>query len=325
MDACYQGDEEIILYLMDCGADIAIRNSFGQSALEYIMIGKSRKKHDLLRQLGRSASQPQLNQALLHAFNTSKEFCPILVQCGADPRDVGLETEHYLSHLHTSELLDSQTEPSEPVPGNPTQRVGDIDPDNQHIEIAHRFSTESSPQRTWERRESDDRLLTRLACVCSRDEYRRTDAWFLVGRAIVLIVRLGPIDMCTYVVHPTWCIHVTALQDVSDPQSRIPNIKVLDSRGFKRRKYGWKNIKNIVGVVSMGDLTENFHQRAPRTYLKIEWTEIEPTDHALCPGGCSWVTRTEIIKMMGRSLASRKIAEAWNNQTARYAQWERRS
>jgi hypothetical protein len=139
------------------------------------------------------------------------------------------------------------------------------------------------------------------------------------------IVRLGPIDMCTYIFHVTWCIHVTALQEVSDPKSRIPNIKVIDSRGFKRRKYGWKNIKTIVGVVSMGDLTENFHQRAPRTYLKIEWTEIEPTDHALCPGGCSWVTRAEIIKMMGRSLASRKIAEAWNNQTARYAQWERRS
>jgi hypothetical protein len=310
---------------MDCGADIAIRNSFDQSALESIMMGNSQRKHDLLQQLGCSASQPQLDQALLHAFNTSKEFCPILVRCGADPQNVDLETEHFLSNLHTSELVGSQTEPSEPVQNNSTSCVGDIDRDNQHIEIPHQFSRESSSQRTWERRENDDSLLTRLGCVCAKDEYRQTDAWCIVGRAIMQIVRLGPIDMCTYVVHPTWCIHVTALQDVSDPQSRIPNIKVLDSRGFKRRKYGWKNIKNIVGVVSMGDLTENFHQRAPRTYLKIEWTEIEPTDHALCPGGCSWVTRTEIIKMMGRSLASRKIAEAWNNQTARYAQWERRS
>jgi hypothetical protein len=59
------------------------------------MLGESQKKHDLLQQLGCSASQPQLDQALLHAFNTSKEFCPILVRCGA-----ALETEHFLSNLH---------------------------------------------------------------------------------------------------------------------------------------------------------------------------------------------------------------------------------
>jgi hypothetical protein len=144
MDACYQGDETIIAYLMDCGADIAIRNSFHQSALEYIMIGDSQKKHDLLRQLGRSASQTQLNQALLHAFDTSKEFCPILVQCGADPRDVGLETEHYHSNLDTSELLDNQTEPFEPAPNNPTRRVGDIDGDNQHLVLREHGNGETA-------------------------------------------------------------------------------------------------------------------------------------------------------------------------------------
>jgi hypothetical protein len=124
MDACYQGEETIIVYLMDCGADIAIRNSFDQSALESIMMGNSQRKHDLLQQLGCSASQTQLDQALLHAFNTSKEFCPTLVLCGADSQNVGLETEHFLSNLRTSEIVGCQPEPSEPVPNNSTWRVG---------------------------------------------------------------------------------------------------------------------------------------------------------------------------------------------------------
>jgi hypothetical protein len=210
----------------------------------------------------------------------------------------------------TSELVDSQIEPSEPVQNNSISCVGDIHRDNQHIEIPHQFSRESSSQRTWERRENDDSLLTLLGCVCAKDEYRQTDAWCIVGRAIMQIVSLGPIDMCTYIFHATWCIHVTALQEISDPKSRIPNIKFIDSCGFKRRKYGWKNIKSIVGAVSMGDLTENFHQLAPRTYLKIEWTEIEPTDHALCPDGYSWVTRTEIIKMYGQSKNCRGLEQS---------------
>jgi hypothetical protein len=44
MDACFQGDEEVILYLMSTGADIAARNSFDSSALEYIMLGNCQKK-----------------------------------------------------------------------------------------------------------------------------------------------------------------------------------------------------------------------------------------------------------------------------------------
>jgi hypothetical protein len=44
------------------------------------------------------------------------------------------------------------------------------------------------------------------------------------------------------------------------------------------------NIKSIVGVVSMGDPTKNLHSRAPRSYVKIEWDGIEPTDHALSRG-----------------------------------------
>lgn len=76
MDACYQGDETIIVYLMDCGADIAIRNSFHQSALEYIMIGNSQKEHDLLRQLGRSASQPQMIS--IPQRNSARFWCSVV-------------------------------------------------------------------------------------------------------------------------------------------------------------------------------------------------------------------------------------------------------
>lgn len=82
-------------------------------------------------------------------------------------------------------------------------------------------------------------------------------------------------------------------------------------------------IKSIVGVVSMGDPTKNLHSRALRTYVKIEWDGIEPTDHALCPGGYSWTTRSGIIKIMGHSLTSQKIEEAWNNQVDRFGQWTR--
>jgi ankyrin repeat protein len=70
---CCQGDEEINLYLLDCGAVVAVRNFFDLSALEFIKLENCQKKYDLLQRLGYSAGRPQLDTALLYAFNTAKD------------------------------------------------------------------------------------------------------------------------------------------------------------------------------------------------------------------------------------------------------------
>jgi hypothetical protein len=90
MDACYRGDERVISCLIDYGADVAMRNNCDVSALECIMMGESERKVEILRRLASFANRPQLNKSLSYAFNSSKEFCLILVQCGADPEHVGL-------------------------------------------------------------------------------------------------------------------------------------------------------------------------------------------------------------------------------------------
>jgi ankyrin repeat protein len=114
MDACYRGDEKVISCLINYGADVTIRNNFDVSALEYIMIGESESKVNMLRRLAYFADRPQLNKSLSYAFNTSKEFYPILLQYSADPEYTSLlnkESKKPTDIIEGRERLQSETEP----------------------------------------------------------------------------------------------------------------------------------------------------------------------------------------------------------------------
>lgn len=59
--------------------------------------------------------------------------------------------------------------------------------------IPYRLSRGISPQRIRERRESHGIPLTPLGCVCTKDEYRQTDGWCVVGKelgSLYALVRL---------------------------------------------------------------------------------------------------------------------------------------
>jgi hypothetical protein len=121
------------------------------------------------------------------------------MQCGSDPQGVGLDKEPYFSSLTRPELVESQTKPSLLGSDDFARCVRDSYLESQHLEIPYRLSMGISPQRIRERRESYGIPLTPLGCVCTKYEYRQTDGWCVVGKGARVIVRLGPIDMCTYI------------------------------------------------------------------------------------------------------------------------------
>ncbi|GLA79020.1 hypothetical protein AtubIFM55763_001433 [Aspergillus tubingensis] len=137
-----------------------------------------------------------------------------------------------------------------------------------------------------------------------------------------LIVRYGPKQACKYLIQSGKEHSFDGLQQVSDPESRLCSIMERDKRGKLRRRYGPENIEGIVGVAILERPPKTKSSKAPTTYVKLKWTNIEEEDKHLCRGGTNWITRTDLIELTNEELATSKITETWEKQEARYNNWE---
>jgi hypothetical protein len=173
--------------------------------------------------------------------------------------------------------------------------------------------------------DDDDELLVGMKKLSTVDYSDGVaDAWCRVRRAKKLIVRYGPPQAAKYVIQPGVGYNTDGLQEVSDAESRLCDIKIKDGRGEKHRRYGLENIAGIYGVAIM-DLPHNStFSKAPTTYIKIKWKDIDEEHKHLCREGCNWIRRTDLKDLIGEEMAELKIKQAWERQETRYNTWTRK-
>ncbi|GFF63978.1 hypothetical protein IFM51744_11189 [Aspergillus udagawae] len=231
---------------------------------------------------------------------------PLFVQShSADENETPVKTEHVEGSItHTQR---SESASSAPTPETIRNSVEKGDPRN-HVDPSD---------------DDDDELLVGMKKLSTVDYSDGVaDAWCRVRRTRKLIVRYGPRRAAKYVIQPGVGYKTDGLQEVSDAESRLCDIKIRDGRGEKRRRYGLENIVGIIGVAIMDqphDSTSTF-SKAPTTYIKIKWKDID-REHEERLGTRNWIRRTDLKDLMGEKMADIKIKEAWNRQEARYNDW----
>ncbi|KAJ5982378.1 hypothetical protein N7451_012478 [Penicillium sp. IBT 35674x] len=243
MNACHLGRDEAIHCLIGHGANVTATNNFNQSALENIMMGDSKSKHSLLKRLAPRANQDQLNRALLHTFNSDKEFVGVLVECGAEAQYLGLSEDVVPIHSvdpqsSTHVQQDSELLVSESVAESRTSRT--LEPQSRNSSID---STERDLVNEGENDAHDDDIFRMMGALAISDGHRRVDAWCYIGTGCFSIMRIGPLETCKYVFEKEVYGNTGSLQNLSDSQNRISNITFTDETGYVHRRYGWENIE----------------------------------------------------------------------------------
>lgn len=113
-----------------------------------------------------------------------------------------------------------------------------------------------------------------------------------------------------------------SFQDASNSHSRISkcisNVKYTEERGYTHWRYGWLNIEDIVGIVAADRKSYKTFVRAPTMYVKIKWIGISSEDLALWRKNCSWITRSDLLRMVGRVSGGIRIQRAWQEQEERF-------
>lgn len=161
-------------------------------------------------------------------------------------------------------------------------------------------------------------MLITMESMSINDDYRNVDAWCYVGSGSFSIVCIGPIGNCKYVLERGVFGSTAWLQNGSDSRNRISHITYTDEMGLRHYRYGRNNIKGIVGVAVAGRPSCRCSPRAPTTYVKIKWVDIARMDSILCHKCCSWITRSDFIRMVGRALSDFLIYKALIRQEERY-------
>ena len=308
MDACYIGCEDIVETLVENGADVSMRDNFGLSAFEHLMSGESQRKNYLLELLAPHAGQWQLNKALWHAFQSSKQFLTVLITLGADPEYVGLPVNYAVVDGSISGCGD---EDSRLMPSAVQAQGGSA---------CQTVSAEPEPPIGLRTESGDAPPPIRLHNLLYGGNHYRIDACCRIGVGHRFIIRLGPASACKYVLNNLSAASTDNLQNVSDPTTRLSSLLYIDSQGDRRRKYGKANIQGIGGVAVRSSQGSTL-RRSPAIYVKLKWAGITESDALMCNNGFNWTTRSDFISLVGQKMADSSIRQAWIIQERRYANW----
>lgn len=107
-------------------------------------------------------------------------------------------------------------------------------------------------------------------------------------------------------------------------------ITLLDYENEKDEKiwvYTKENVQGIVGIAIEIRSNTREYKHSPQAWVKIKWKNIKP-DHKkflirLDPDDInkrhsSWITKSDLVRLVGRKAAESKISEAWDKQEKRY-------
>lgn len=160
-----------------------------------------------------------------------------------------------------------------------------------------------------------ERVLENFKELSVQDENETPEAFFISGRSVNLIVRCGPPGAAWYKVRSGNGYNTKGLQNVSDEDTRILKVKYKDEGGRKHRRYGRNNLGSLVAVLIVEPSNPaKRYKMPPRTYVKLEWHDIDEKDTGRLTDGCCWETRADLVAATEAELANTKIIRTWNAQ-----------
>jgi hypothetical protein len=152
------------------------------------------------------------------------------------------------------------------------------------------------------------------------------------GRSRFFILRSGPRRAPSYEFRRTNGFSTDGFLNLSD--YRITLIKDKNDRGGKDWRYTSKNVIGIVGsAIEVTDPLKE-RKRAPQTWIKIKWKNIHEDDQemllvnvdfldTLSMRHSSWITKSDLVRLMGREIATSNIIGAWKSQEALHLKYLR--
>jgi hypothetical protein len=105
-------------------------------------------------------------------------------------------------------------------------------------------------------------------------------------------------------------------KNLSDYQNRISKLKYDAKNGDQHWQYTRKNMAGIGGIAI--DETCGTNLKSPQTWIKVQWKDIKKEHQGLLVRQCDWTPRSDVIRLMGRKVASTVIHAAWDMQETRH-------
>ncbi|KAJ5899181.1 hypothetical protein N7495_003925 [Penicillium taxi] len=171
----------------------------------------------------------------------------------------------------------------------------------------------------------DTELLADLRSLSLNEDSDATaDGWGTWRRSKFFILQYGPRHNAMFKAKYTNGYNTEGMLSISDPDSRITQLKSKDDQGTKQWRYSRENVVGICGVAfeERKYLNKQYKTR-PAVWIKIKWKKIKSDDKMFLKGGCSWIPKGDFIRLCGKKDdAENKLREAWSKQTQRFTDWQ---
>lgn len=142
------------------------------------------------------------------------------------------------------------------------------------------------------------------------------------GTSQFCIFRTGPPQAPRYEYHRTNAYSVPEPKKyIYETSNRISQLHWKDEKGKKHWLYDSENIAGTVAItVAERDENRRIWVQSPHAWVKIKWKNIQKEHQKLLIGGCSWIPRADMIRLLGEKQAAIRLHFAWNVQESRYVE-----
>ncbi|KAJ5642524.1 hypothetical protein N7490_006524 [Penicillium lividum] len=181
--------------------------------------------------------------------------------------------------------------------GNTSYSTGDTDDSTEDLELLADFQTLS----------------------IGGGQTGKVDGFGGKGRSRFFIFQVGPRRAPRFVFERTNGYTTEGFINLSIYKYRISQIKYEDEKGEEHWQYTRENVIGIVGVaIEEREESLREYKKAPQTWIKIKWRNIKEEHAKLLSRNCSWIPKSDLIRLTDRKSTESKIGDAWDRQEERY-------
>ncbi|KAJ5046994.1 hypothetical protein NUH16_010037 [Penicillium rubens] len=143
------------------------------------------------------------------------------------------------------------------------------------------------------------------------------------GRSRFFIFQVGPRRAPRFVFERTNGYTTEGFINLSIYKYRISQIKYEDEKGEEHWQYTRENVIGIVGVaIEEREESLREYKKAPQTWIKIKWRNIKKEHEKLLSRNCSWIPKSDLIRLTDKKSTENKIGAAWDRQEERYCRYQ---
>ncbi|KAF3009267.1 hypothetical protein E8E15_001916 [Penicillium rubens] len=143
------------------------------------------------------------------------------------------------------------------------------------------------------------------------------------GRSRFFIFQVGPRRAPRFVFERTNGYTTEGFINLSIYKYRISQIKYEDEKGEEHWQYTRENVIGIVGVaIEEREESLREYKKAPETWIKIKWRNIKKEHEKLLSRNCSWIPKSDLIRLTDKKSTENKIGAAWDRQEERYCRYQ---